>query len=224
MRVCAIGREGYDFEMHYRRLSGQCIFDGSCFTDLKKWSTTRVTYSLSSSDLYIAPDRASLRCVTDDEDLLLDSGLREKSDGRYKQSSKKLDGGPSKQIYSVFAEVQGGHVLLLFLALIKDPQRATYNRLFEWFHDELTQLGALNHFTLPGVKLLMDFELGTIKAIENQLELKYVEYYWISLELVEGSTLFRTCPTIIIVMNLSKWPSNQEGADHSNINRHVIVS
>uniref|UniRef100_A0A1I7XSN8 Uncharacterized protein n=1 Tax=Heterorhabditis bacteriophora TaxID=37862 RepID=A0A1I7XSN8_HETBA len=49
-------------------------------------------------------------------------------DGRYKQISKELGGGRSKQIYSAFAEVYAGHALLLFFALIKDSQRATYDR------------------------------------------------------------------------------------------------
>uniref|UniRef100_A0A1I7WC17 HECT domain-containing protein n=1 Tax=Heterorhabditis bacteriophora TaxID=37862 RepID=A0A1I7WC17_HETBA len=101
-------------------------------------------------------------------------------DGCYKQISKQFGTGRSKQIYTVFSEVQNKHDLLLFFALIKDFQKATYHRLFKWFHNELAQFGALNYLTLPEVKSLTYFELGTMKTIKNQLRMKVLgEEIWL---------------------------------------------
>uniref|UniRef100_A0A1I7XUF3 Gelsolin-like domain-containing protein n=1 Tax=Heterorhabditis bacteriophora TaxID=37862 RepID=A0A1I7XUF3_HETBA len=124
---------------------------------LRRQLSYKINYMKSAQLVQLGQiDKSNLRCMTDDEDhLLLDDGnmivvgsrmlwndvfhtLNVKSffgDWCYKQISKELGAGQSKQIYSVFVEVQGGQALPLFLALIKDSQRATYDRVFKYtFH------------------------------------------------------------------------------------------
>uniref|UniRef100_A0A1I7WEN6 Signal peptide protein n=1 Tax=Heterorhabditis bacteriophora TaxID=37862 RepID=A0A1I7WEN6_HETBA len=77
-------------------------------------------------------DRASLRCVTDDEDVLLDSVV-------------KID-----------------IVAFLINCIVPVLSIEQFNLLYLYYCPNIRIL----------VKLLMNFELGTIKAIESQLELK----------------------------------------------------
>uniref|UniRef100_A0A1I7X084 MULE domain-containing protein n=1 Tax=Heterorhabditis bacteriophora TaxID=37862 RepID=A0A1I7X084_HETBA len=110
-------------------------------------------------------DKSNLRCVTDNEDLLLlDDGNMIVVGSRMLWNAvfHTLNG-------KSFFVIQGGQAIAMFFALIKASQRATYDRLFKWSHDELAQLGDLYHLTLPGVKFLADFELRAMKAIESQL-------------------------------------------------------